>query len=88
MIVSLVSLVCSQVQRGAPLPILAVDVGVVLVEELLQNTKVTVVGLNGNKNQKLHLHVNPCVVMLLAFDRLHVHVHVCIYDDTNSLPPI
>ena len=42
MAVSLVSLVGSQVERGASLPILAVNVGLVLVEQLLQNSKVTV----------------------------------------------
>ena len=38
--VSLVSLVGSKVQRGAALPILAVNVRLVLVEQLLKNSKV------------------------------------------------
>ena len=45
----------------------------VLVEELLQNTKVTVVGLDGNKNKKLHLYPYVVVPQLtLAFNQLHV----------------
>ena len=47
--VLLVSLVGSEVQRGAALPILAVNVGMVLVEKLLQNTKMTMIGLNDKK---------------------------------------
>ena len=58
---SLVSLVGSEVKRGTSLGILAVNVGLVLVEQLLQNSKVTVECLGGR------VHGGVCVLCVCVF---------------------